>query len=582
MVGQRTQHKFSQQRLLDALAWVTACCAAGLFRYEFEVSRTPFLSLLLVGVALAFVFYIVGSTVSLYKSRHKTGSIHELWTLLLATGLVATPSAIINILFGPDWEIPRSIVFIATPLFVLLAGGFRSAQRRSSSGIKSPHWGEPVVIYGAGKMAELLIPQLLEDATARFRPVGLIDDDPTLSNRWISGVKTLGTFEEVSAIVSKTGATHLIVAIPQAGAALLQRVRDATAPLDVKVMILPSLSEVLSHSSGNFSLRALAFEDLVGRRAVRVDSPKIQQLISNKKVLITGAGGSIGQELCQQVSRYNPAEIVFLDRDESGLQQAQLATERSGLLDNPNIVLADIRDSEVLEDIWSQFRPDIVFHAAALKHVSTLERFPDEAWKTNVQGTLNVLQASLSSGVETLVNISTDKAADPSSVLGRSKLLGEKLTAWAGTKSEGNYMSVRFGNVLGSRGSLIPTLSYLIENNLPLTLTHPEATRYFMTSEEACELVLQAGTQNAANSIFILDMGKPVKIQDIAERLVRNSGQKTEIVYTGLRQGEKLHETLHSADVTLVESEHKLIWTTESEMLQPSDLPAIRKHWLSN
>lgn len=307
-----------------------------------------------------------------------------------------------------------------------------------------------------------------------------------------------------------------------------------------------------------------------------MDTNRVGSLLAGKTVLITGAGGSIGVELCRQVASFEPKRLIMLDRDETGLQHAQLLTYGSGLLESADLVLADIREADSLDALFATHRPDVVFHAAALKHLPMLEKFPDEAWKTNVEGTLNVLNAALKVQVKTFVNISTDKAADPTSVLGHSKKLGEQLTAWASSQGSGNFLSVRFGNVLGSRGSLVPTLTHMIESGGPVLITDPRATRYFMTISEACQLVLQAGTAVAKASVFVLDMGLPVRILDVAERMIDMASRDIDIVFTGLRPGEKLHETLSSDEETLAPSDHALINFLPATPLNPRSLKAAR------
>jgi dTDP-glucose 4,6-dehydratase len=274
----------------------------------------------------------------------------------------------------------------------------------------------------------------------------------------------------------------------------------------------------------------------------QVDS--IAGYLRGKKVLVTGAGGSIGSELCRQIAKYGPAELILLDHDETGLQGTQISISGHGLLNTDDVVLASIRDAESLRLIFEERQPEVVFHAAALKHLPMLEQYPDEAWKTNVLGTLNVLQAARAVGVTTFVNISTDKAANPTSILGHSKRVAEKLTAWAAQETGDRYLSVRFGNVIGSRGSMLPTFTALIEAGGPLTITHPDVTRFFMTIPEACQLVVQAGGIGRPAEVLILDMGEPVRILDVAQRMIDKSGKDIAIVYTGLRPGEKLHEEL--------------------------------------
>lgn len=281
--------------------------------------------------------------------------------------------------------------------------------------------------------------------------------------------------------------------------------------------------------------------DLLKPRQTLTDQAAIKNLFLNKRILITGAGGSIGSELSRQIASYHPSYLGLLDRDESALHAVQLGIRNKAFLDENSLVLADIRDPERLLEVLKEVMPELVIHAAALKHISFLQRTPSEAFKTNVLGTLNVLEAAQQVGVKVFINISTDKAADPISALGYSKLIAERLTA---AVTQGRFLSVRFGNVLGSRGSVLPTFQTQIALGGPLTVTHPQATRYFMTIPEAVQLVLQAASMGKAGETLIWDMGSPLKIDEIARLLVERSKKPIEIIYTGLRPGEKLHETL--------------------------------------
>ena len=293
-------------------------------------------------------------------------------------------------------------------------------------------------------------------------------------------------------------------------------------------------------------------------------------------MLITGAGGSIGSELARQVHNFGPATLVMLDRDESALHSVQLAIYGHGLLDSPDTVLADIRDLDSLRKVFEEHRPEIVFHAAALKHLPMLERFPDEGWKTNVLGTLNLLRLSAEFDVEHFVNISTDKAADATSVLGATKRAAEQLTAWQAEQTGRPYISVRFGNVLGSRGSMLHTFNAQIAAGGPVTVTHPDVTRYFMTIPEACELVVQAGAVGRPGEVMVLEMGEPVKILDVARRMIALSGARgVEIVFTGLRTGEKLHESLFSEDEGRAPTEHPMIRSVSVPPLDPAYLSDV-------
>jgi FlaA1/EpsC-like NDP-sugar epimerase len=304
------------------------------------------------------------------------------------------------------------------------------------------------------------------------------------------------------------------------------------------------LSEMLGSQVGVADLRELDVAELLGRQQVHTCADTVGEYLAGKRVLVTGAGGSVGSELCRQIHRFGPARLFMLDRDESALHSVQLSIYGEAMLDSPDIVLADIRDSEAVRVAFGRCQPDVVFHAAALKHLSALEQYPLEAWKTNVLGTYYVLEASLAAGVSKFVNISTDKAANPKSVLGSSKRVGERLTASAATRSDGKFLSVRFGNVFGSRGSVLSTFTEQLAQGRPITVTHPEVSRFFMTIPEAVQLVLQAASIGRSGEALLLDMGERLRIADVARQLMEVSGRSAPIVYTGLREGEKLHEEL--------------------------------------
>jgi len=313
-------------------------------------------------------------------------------------------------------------------------------------------------------------------------------------------------------------------------------------------------------------------EELLGHEDVDTGVHAVAGFLTGRRVLVTGAGGSIGSELARQIAAYGPAELTLLDRDETGLQQTQLSIAGHGLLDTRDVVLTDIRDRDSLVQVFASRRPEIVFHAAALKHLPLLEQYPAEGWKTNVLGTLNVLSAAREAGVERFVNVSTDKAANPTSTLGATKRLAERLTAWFAEQTSEQYVSVRFGNVFGSRGSIVPVFQELIARGGPVTVTHPDATRYFMSIPEACHLVVQAAAIGSPGQVLLLDMGEPVRILDVARRLIARSGRSVDIVYTGLRPGEKLHEELSNCGDTVQRSLHPKISHARVPALSPDEL----------
>lgn len=535
----------SRQVSFDLLAWVIALYLGTIFRYELRMTEVGFVQILVVGMCAAGLHLILAWMLALYSGRFTYGTFDEIRVLVYAVLLVGSVVSMALFAFGNFWDLPRSIALIGTPIALLFMCGVRYVQRVASERHMRP--GETAlatIIYGAGYLGETLVRRMLTDSNTVYRPVALMDDDPAKSNLQIRGVQVRGGLDSLAEVAGKTGAVELIIAINYADAALVRLISDTAAEAGLNVMVMPPLHEVLAGKTKLSDLRDLSIEDLIGRHPVDTEVESIAGYLAGKRVLVTGAGGSIGSELCLQISKFAPSELIMLDRDETGLQGAQLRTVGHGLLHTRDVVLADIRDTEALEKIFVERRPDVVFHAAALKHLPMLEQYPDEAWKTNVLGTLNVLRAAQAADVATFVNISTDKAANPTSVLGHSKRVAEKLTAWMAEETGKPYLSVRFGNVIGSRGSMLPTFRSLIEAGGPLTVTHPDITRYFMTIPEACQLVVQAGGIGRAGEVLILDMGEPVKILDVAQRMIEMSGKDIEIVFTGMREGEKLHEEL--------------------------------------
>lgn len=567
--------------LIDSVVWLFAVIFAAFLRFEFVIpleSTRPIL-------ALALIIGLLNSVIAILTVRKRIflrrGSFDEWIDLGLRTTLVAAPVTAITVLLGNQINVPRSTMLIGVPVFLLLASALRIGERLvSRRRLATKSNAVRVLVYGAGRTGESVASHLLEDRHNNFLPVGFLDDSTSKSSTKIGSLRVFGSGEELEKVARKTQARALVLAIPKATSEMIDSLQSRTKALGIELYIVPSMSSFLAESLVYNQLHRVGIEDLIGRRAVSIDSGSTEHLIKDKVVLITGAGGSIGVELARQVSLLKPARLVFLDRDETGLQAAQLAVHGTGLMDSEDVFLADIRERQSLREILRTLRPDVVFHAAALKHLSILERFPEEAWKTNVLGTANVLDASFRAGVSTFINISTDKAADPISVLGKSKQIAEQLTSWYSTRNRGNYISVRFGNVLGSRGSLIPVLNSLIEKGGPLQLTSPSATRYFMTIPEACQLVLQAATETNRCSVLVLDMGSPVRILTIAEKMIEISGKQVDIEFTGLRQGEKLNEILHSTDETLLPTTHSLVWRTTAEPVPLENLAQIRdSYW---
>ena len=531
----------------DMGAWVISMTLAVTFRFDFNPSEQSLSRAALFGLGLAVLQIIVGSFLQLYRGRYRVASFDEVSGVALAAVAVGAIGTAVLLVLTPA-GLPRSSAIIATgfALIIMLAGRFMLRTYRRRSHYSST--GEPTLIYGAGEAGEQLVRLIQGDANAPYFPVGFIDDDPRKKLLRLDGVRVLGGQEELEIITAKTEASTLVVAIAGIGSARLLELDRRCRALGIALRVIPTSAEIVGGAVKLGDISNVTEEDLLGRKQVQVDEASIEELIKGKRVLITGAGGSIGSEIARQVHRYHAAFVGMLDRDESALQEVQLSIDGRGLLASDELLLADIRDPATINAIFDQIRPDIVFHAAALKHLPLLEKFPNEAHKTNVQGTGNVLRAALAAGVPVLVNISTDKAADPISVLGRSKKATERMTAGAIPRAQGRYVSVRFGNVLGSRGSVLNTFRRQIMEGGPVTVTHPDITRYFMTITEAVHLVLQAAAIGAHGETLVLNMGEPVRIADVAAQMVAKSGRNIEIVYTGLRPSEKMTEVLTSED----------------------------------
>ncbi|MGN7199515.1 polysaccharide biosynthesis protein [Arthrobacter sp. SAFR-044] len=568
-----------REYLLDAGVWAFALPVATLIRLDFDPAR---MTSAVVGVAVltaALLQGLSGWALGLYRYVHPYGSRPDAQNLLLVVASVGLSLALGRLVVPAPDDFPRSVPFIGLLVaFVIMADVRLVGRARRERAMRPGESAAPALVYGAGHVGQHVIQQMSRDRFSPFRPVGTIDDNPLLRNFRVEGLPVLGGRAQLGQVARDTGAEVLIFAIARADAELLREVSDIADAAGLRLLVLPPLAEVLQGRAKLGDLRDVSINDLIGRHPVDTEFESIAGFITNRRVLVTGAGGSIGSELCRELMRFTPAEVIMLDRDESGLHGTQMSISGHGLLDSDEVVLADIRDEKTIEAIFLNRRPEVVFHAAALKHLPMLEQYPHEAWQTNVLGTLNVLRAAKAAGVETFVNISTDKAANPISVLGHSKRLGERLTAWFAQDTTKAYLSVRFGNVIGSRGSMLPTFAAQIAAGGPLTVTHPDVTRYFMTIPEACQLVVQAGAIGRPGEVLILDMGSPVRIMDVAKRMIAMSGRAIPISITGLRQGEKLHEDLVGLGETDKRPIHPKISHTGAPPLSPGDL--VSNHWI--
>ncbi|MCP3720352.1 nucleoside-diphosphate sugar epimerase/dehydratase [Paraburkholderia sp. CNPSo 3281] len=493
-----------------------------------------------------------------------------------------------SVMLQPSPTIPRSVLIVSPLLLFFVMGGARALYRAAKEsylygGLVAQ--GKPVVVVGAGGAGASLAREL--SRSAEWRLVGLLDDDPAKQGREIYGYKVLGPISEIARWGETLRSEFAIIAIPSASAEVQRQVASQCLRAGVKALMLPALTELLPGQGFLSQVRNIDLEDLLGRDAVNIDTPHVEALLSGRVVMVTGAGGSIGSELCRQILRFAPAQLVALDLSEYAMYR--LTEEIRERFPDLSVVpvIGDAKDALLLDQVMSRYTPHIVFHAAAYKHVPLMEEL--NAWqaiRNNVLGTYRVARAAIKHQVRHFVLISTDKAVNPTNVMGASKRLAEMTCqALQQTSERTQFETVRFGNVLGSAGSVIPKFQQQIAKGGPVTVTHPEITRFFMTIPEASQLVLQASSMGRGGEIFILDMGKPVRIVDLARDLIRLYGFSEEhirIAFTGLRPGEKLYEELLADDETTTRTPHPKLRIARarevSENLLDELLPWLMQH----
>ena len=563
------------QVLGDFTAWLLAVPIALWLRFDFSTPPGGWVNALLWGTAAGATHILVGYARQLYRGRYRFGSFDEVSGVVFSVAMVTVAWEIAVLIVKPQ-EIPRTIPLLAGGLALAFQLAGRFLLRFYRERLRTARSGDLTLIYGAGDGGSQLVRAMISNPSSGYRLVGLLDDNPAKQRLRIAGVRVRGTIDDLEKVAGALGANVLVVAIANVTAAQLRDLDKRCRALSVELRVIPSPVDIVKGTVRLSDVSEVTEEELLGRRPVHTDECQIAGMLQGKRVLITGAGGSIGSELARQVNSYDPAYLGLLDRDESALHALHLSMFGKAMGDTDDLILADIRDQARLADIMQRIRPDVVFHAAALKHLPMLEAAPSEAFKTNVLGTRNVLQAAYEAGVPLFVNISTDKAADPVSVLGHSKRTTERLTAGIVPPQSGRYLSVRFGNVLGSRGSVLTAFRSQISAGGPVTVTHPEVTRYFMTVKEAVHLVLQAATLGRDSETLILDMGEPIRIADVAQHMIDQSGREIDIVYTGLREGEKLHEVLSSDQEEGSRPLHPLITHVE---VPPLSVMALDEDW---
>lgn len=551
--------------LIAATTWAALCAGPR--------SGAPAGSVAALMITVLATQLAAGAATGLYLRRVLIGSAAEMRLLGLTSVVAFVAALLVDLLAGLD--VPILSIISAWLLTLVLALALRHVVRLVLDRQRLPRGSTPVIVVGAGSVGMSVVDQMLRDRNGVHVPVGFLDDDPFKQAFRYRGVRVLGDVDHAAEVLRSTRAEGLVIAVGHPVPDLFANLAEQVADSDVWVRTVPSASELLDGitRTGASFLREIEVTDLIGRAPSPPDVSSARSLIQGHRVLVTGAGGSIGSELCRQIAALDPEELVMLDRDESALHELQLSLTQRALLDTPDLALADIRDPASLDAVFELHRPEIVFHTAALKHLPLLESHPQEAWKSNVHGTQNVIDAADRHGVETFVNVSTDKAARPTSELGRTKRIAEGLTASAAARTGSRYMSVRFGNVIGSRGSAVPAFAEQIRQGGPVTITHAQVTRFFMTIPEACALVLFAASVGEAGETMVLDLGEPVRIHDIARRLMLLLNRPCQIVYTGLRPGEKLHEELISPDESEITRRHDGVYHVKNPGIDPRVLP---------
>jgi FlaA1/EpsC-like NDP-sugar epimerase len=560
----------------DAVAWLGGLLLAARTMGDLTVAHMA-KSLLLFGAAgIGMIVAGCGLAAGLYRGRYLRGSRDEVAAVALASLLTACCLTVVGLaLVTGRRAVPEVILAAAFAVVAMLGARYVAFAARQRSRTTPAPSAEKIIVFGAGDAGAMLIYRLATQPDAAYQPVAILDDDPMKRRLRIHGVPVLGSRDQMTEVAASTGARMLVIAIAGGSSTVIHELTETAERCGLVPKVIPSVRELLTGGAQIEGVRDPRISDLLGRRAVTADVASVREHIAGQRVLVTGAGGSIGAELCRQLHQLDPAELIMLDRDESALHAVQLALRGRALLDSEEMVLADIRDERRVREVFERFRPDIVFHAAALKHLPLLESSPAEALKSNVWGTLTILKAAADHGVQSFVNISTDKAADPVSVLGYSKRITERLTAYMSAQTGRAYLSVRFGNVLGSRGSVLTTLCAQVAAGGPVTVTDPDVSRFFMLADEAVHLVLQAATIGRAGEVLVLDMGEPVRIADIARRLTANTGRQVDIEFTGLRPGEKLIEDWLGPGEADLRPCHPLICQVPVPMLHPDEVTVL-------
>ncbi len=570
--------------IIDALIGVGAVVAALLLRFDGRIPpETPVLLGVFFSLGLKAIAYLL---TGLHRRSWSNLTFRDIGGLLGLGGFVAIVGTLLLVLFGVEVGIPRSIAVLDAVITVMAMASVRALARyrheQFVASVVGPDYRKRVLVIGAGEAGALTVRELLRHPETGMRPVGFLDDDRNKQGQRVASVPVLGTIEDAGEVILEHKVDEVLIAMPSKGGYdirhVIERVREARPNLTYK--IIPGMYEVLSGRVDLRRIREVDIDDLLGRAPVKLDVSSILGYLRGKRVMITGAGGSIGSELVRQICRFHPADLILFGHGENSIYALERELDRDWPEISYHGVIGAIQNGARLDYVFSRYRPDVVFHAAAHKHVPLMEENPEEAIFNNVIGSRNLINLALKHGVSHFVNISTDKAVNPTSVMGATKRMVEYLVQDAARRAapEQTFVSVRFGNVLGSRGSVIPIFKSQIQAGGPVTVTHPDMVRYFMTIPEAAQLVLQASGHGRNGEVYILDMGEPVRIVDLARDLIRLSGLRPDIDipirFTGMRPGERLVEELMTETEERSETPHEKIFVARAEPMDSESLAA--------
>jgi FlaA1/EpsC-like NDP-sugar epimerase len=544
----------------------------------FPYYRAIFMMVVVAIVVKPVIYYSFG----LYRRLWVYASVNELKIIVAAVAVSSViVSAVMITLFilGVITGLPRSVLGIDFLLSLFFVGGIRFALRiRAEARAPQPRNGKTrkVLVIGAGDAGALVVRELLKNRQSNLKPVGFLDDDPGKQQHELYGVQVLGTLTELPEVLDKYHIDEVIIAIPSAPGRVVRRVADDCRSKGIPFRTMPGIFELIGGKVSVSRLREVDITDLLRREPARIHEEWIGDVLKGRCVLVTGAGGSIGRELCRQISRWDPARLILLGHGENSVFEALLELRENSPAFEIIPIIADVRDTQRIESVLSEFHPQVVFHTAAHKHVPLMQANTEEAVSNNVIGTRNLVTAAVNIGVERFVLISTDKAVRPVNVYGATKRLAEMIVLDAAHRTGKAYSVVRFGNVLGSRGSVVPIFKHQIAQGGPITLTHPDMERYFMTIPEAVHLVLQAAAMGKGGEAFLLNMGQQIKILDLAEDLIRltglEPGRDIDIVFTGIRPGEKLREELWETGKKYEETAHPEIFRSTQDDTPPTEI----------